>query len=66
MSAPDQITSADIQTVGASIACPLCQETIPVSVYFLSPGPDTNGLWDTETDGGYLNQHMHADHGAAR
>ncbi len=66
MTAPDPLTSADIQTVGTKIECPLCSETIPIQVYFLAPGPDTNGLWDSEIDHGYLSQHMTAAHGAAR
>lgn len=60
------MNSAGITTVETTITCPLCGETIPIQVAFLSPGPDTNGLWDSEIDHGYLNQHMHAEHGAAR
>jgi hypothetical protein len=60
------ITAAGVTTVATEIRCPLCGETIPIQVYFLSPGPDTNGLWDSEIDHGYLSQHMHAEHGAAR
>ena len=56
----------DIHTVDTEITCPLCQETIPMQVAFLSPGPDTNNLWASEVDDGYLRQHMHAEHGAAR
>lgn len=63
---PDALNSAGIQTVGTEISCPLCGGTIPIQVYFLAPGPDTNNLWDSEIDHGYLSQHMHQAHGAAR
>jgi hypothetical protein len=63
---PDALNSAGIQTVGTTIACPLCQETIPIPVYFLAPGPDTGNRWDSEIDHGYLSQHMCSEHGAAR
>ncbi len=66
MTAPDPLAPAETHTVETEIACPMCSETIAIPVYFLAPGPDTNGLWDSEIDHGYLSQHMTAAHGAAR